>query len=113
MRRAFRSSIMLRLVQRLLISTLLLMPAAAFSQSAPPAAQPHAQVFSGYVTEFTPGALSVSRKNAGDKEMIHKSFVIDAHTKVEGKIKLKARVTVQFMINGDTNRAVHIIVRGS
>jgi hypothetical protein len=100
---------MLGLVRRLLISTLLL---AAFALAQDPV-QPKPQVFSGFVTECTPTALSVSRKNASGKEMVHKSFTIDAQTKVEGKIKLKARVTVQFTSDGDANHAVRIIVRGS
>lgn len=101
---------MLGLVRRLLISILVL---AAFvplhAQDAPP---PHAQVFSGFVIEFTPGSLAVSRKNASGTEMVHKAFTVDAHTKVEGKIKLKARVTVQFIVEGDQNHALRIIVRG-
>jgi hypothetical protein len=104
---------MLGLVRRLLIS-LLLLAAFAFAQDPPPApAAPKPQVFSGFVTDFTPIALSVSRKNASGKEMVHKSFTMDEHTKVEGKIKLKARVTVQFTVDGDNNRAVRIIVRGN
>ena len=122
---------MLRLVRRLLISTLLLMPLAGISQEAAPqpseqptqhsteqpaeqpAVQPRAQVFAGYVTEFNPILISVSRKNASGKEMVHKSFTMDGHTRVEGKIKLNARVTVQYMADGDSNHAVRIIVRGS
>lgn len=75
------------------------------------AAQPHSQVFSGFVTDFTPTTVAVSRKNASGNEMVHKVFVIDAQTKVEGKIKLKARVTVQFMIDADSSRALRVIVR--
>jgi hypothetical protein len=91
----------------------LLLAAFAFAQDPTAAAvTPKPQVFSGFVTEVTPTALSVSRKNASGKEMVHKSFMMDEHTKVEGKIKLKARVTVQFTIDGETNHAVRIIVRG-
>jgi hypothetical protein len=104
---------MLGLVRRLLIS-LLLLAAFAFAQGPTPApTQPKPLVFSGFVTDFTPTALSVSRKNASGKEMVHKSFTMDEHTKVEGKIKLKARVTVQFSIDGDANHAVRVIVRGN
>jgi hypothetical protein len=104
---------MLELVRKLLISILLL-TALAFAQDSNPApVQPKPQVFSGFVTDFTSAALSVSRKNASGKEMVHKSFIMDTQTKVEGKIKLKARVTVQFTIDGENNRAVRVIVRGS
>jgi hypothetical protein len=92
----------------------LLLAALAFAQDSTPApVPPKPQVFSGFVTDFTPTALSVSRKNASGKEMVHKSFTIDAQTKVEGKIKLKARVTVQFTVDGDNSHAVRVIVRGS
>ena len=104
---------MLGLVRRLLISILLLAPFALAQDSNSAAVQPHAQVFSGFVTDFSSAALSVSRKNASGKEMVHKSFTLDAGTKIEGKINLKARVTVQFTIDGAANHAVRIIVRGS
>lgn len=79
----------------------------------PPATAPvHSQYFSGYVTEWTAeaGSLTVSRKGTG-KEMVHKVFAIDGQTKVEGKLKLNARVTVRYEAVADTNRAVRIIVR--
>jgi hypothetical protein len=79
----------------------------------PPAAAPiHSQYFSGYVTELSVdgGSLTVSRKGTG-KEMVHKSFAMDGQTKVEGKLKMNARVTVRYEAVGDDNRALRIIVR--
>lgn len=108
---------MLRLVRRPLFSILLLSAAGlrtlALAQDPPSAViQPRPQIFSGFVTDFAPSSISVSRKNASGKDMVHKSFTMDMHTKVEGKIKLNSRVTVQFMPEGDSNRALRIIVRG-
>jgi hypothetical protein len=109
--------IMLGLVRRPFISILLLLAsvaAFAVAQDSPDAAAPpHAQVFSGYVTEITPHSISVSRKSSTGKEMVHKSFGMDGKTKVEGKIKLNARVTVQFLALTDSNYAQRIIVRGT
>jgi len=79
----------------------------------PPAAAPiHSQYFSGYVTELSmdSGSLTVSRKGSG-KEMVHKVFAIDGQTKVEGKLRINARVTVRYEAAEDANRAVRIIVR--
>jgi hypothetical protein len=96
---------------RPLISLLLLLAALLTAQNPP--APPKAQVFSGFVTEFTTASLTVSRKNASGKEMVHRSFSMDAKTKVEGTIKLNARVTVQFMPMDDGNHAQRVIVRGN
>jgi hypothetical protein len=80
--------------------------------TAPPAppAPVHNQYFSGYVTELTADTLTVSRKGNG-KEMVHRVFAIDAQTKVEGMLKLNARVTVRYEAVDTTNRAIRIIVR--
>lgn len=108
---------MLRLVGKPLFSILLLAAACritlALAQDPSSAiVQPHPQIFSGFVTDFAPDSISVSRKNASGKDMVRKSFTLDTATKVEGKIKLNARVTIQFMPDGANNRALRIIVRG-
>jgi hypothetical protein len=80
--------------------------------TAPPAQAPaRSQYFSGYVTDWSAdsGSLTVSRKGTG-KEMVHRVFVIDVQTKVEGKLKLNARVTVRYEVIADKNHAVRIIV---
>lgn len=67
--------------------------------------------FSGTVTELSPDSLTVVRTvPARDAEI--RKFALDGQTKVEGKLHLKARVTVQFQAGEEGQfRAVHIIVR--
>ena len=41
------------------------------------------------------------------------TFLISKDTRVEGKLRMKARVTVRYADDEDGHRAVHIIVRTS
>ena len=67
--------------------------------------------FSGTVTQSNPTSLTVSRKAMGS-DAATKTFVIDGETKVEGKVRLKVKVTVQFVVDEEGHsKAVHIIVR--
>ncbi len=40
-----------------------------------------------------------------------RTFLITKETRIEGKLRLKARVTVRYAHDNDGNRALHIIVR--
>jgi hypothetical protein len=42
-----------------------------------------------------------------------RTFLITQETRVEGKLRVKARVTVRYAHEGDSNRALRIIVRTS
>ena len=67
--------------------------------------------FSGTVTELTADAVTVVR-TAPAKMAVTRKFNLDVQTKVEGKLKLKSRVTVQYESGEEGQyRAVHIIVR--
>ncbi|HZL55673.1 MAG TPA: DUF5666 domain-containing protein [Bryobacteraceae bacterium] len=67
--------------------------------------------FSGTVTDLTADSLTVVRAVPA-KDAVTRKFTLDAQTKVEGKLRLKARVTVQYASPEDGQfRAVHIIVR--
>lgn len=77
---------------------------AAFAQDSPP------DVFSGTVVAFSEKEIVVSRSNLARKTET-KKFAMDENTKVEGKIKVKARVSVQFVVEDEAMRAIHIIVR--
>jgi len=78
------------------------------AQNAPPATQPADAFFSGTVVEFADDHVSVNRIVLG-KNSETRTFAITPETTIEGKLRVKARVTVRFV----EERAVHIIVRSS
>lgn len=81
--------------------------------SAPPAKKsaPANDIFSGTVSELTADSLTVVRKAPARGPGTSK-FLLDAQTKVEGKLRVKARVTVRFQADEDGQlHALHIIVR--
>jgi hypothetical protein len=72
---------------------------------------PAADVFSGTVTKLTQDSISVVREVPGHDAVTH-SFVRDAQTKVEGKLRERARVTVRYKAGEEgVLVAVYIIVR--
>ena len=66
--------------------------------------------YSGYVVDLPSGKVSVERSILGQPPET-RSFILTKSTKVEGKLKLKARVTVQFEASDQGDVALHIIVR--
>jgi hypothetical protein len=64
------------------------------------------QFFSGTIVEIDAQRITVSRTVLG-KDSATRTFQITPETRIEGKPRVKSRVTVRF--EGD--RAVHIIVR--
>ena len=74
--------------------------------------QSHSEFFSGVVTELSPDRIIVLKTVLG-KNSDTRTFVITADTRVEGKLRVKARVTVRYTHEEDSNRALHIIVRTS
>ena len=83
-------------------------------QEQPPANQPEQQdqYFSGTVTAMDENKITVMRTVLGT-DSTTRTFVITPKTRIEGKPKVKARVTVRFVSEDDTDRAVHILVRTS
>ena len=74
-------------------------------------AQPANDIFSGNVTELNPESVSVER-TALLRETVKRTFVLDAQTVVEGRMKLKARVSVRYSTDDNGQfHALHIIVR--
>lgn len=65
--------------------------------------------FAGTVTEWNAQKISVSRTVSGKAES--RTFRITADTKVEGKQKIKVRVTVRYVADDDGERATLIVVR--
>ena len=79
------------------------------SQEAPEPSQER-PFFSGVVTALAADRLSVSRTILGKADE-QRTFVITSSTRVEGKLKVKSRVTVQFAAGEDGDVAVSIVVR--
>lgn len=77
---------------------------------AAPASAKRAEFFSGIVSAVDENSVTVTRKSI-TRDTVTRKFLRDSETKLEGKIHLKARVTVRFIPVEDGLRAVHIIVR--
>jgi len=86
----------------------------AHPQEQPPASQPEQQdqYFSGTVTALEESKITVMRTVLGT-DSTTRTFVITPQTRIEGKPKVKARVTVRFVTEDDADRAIHILVRTS
>ena len=83
---------------------------AVYGQEAPSAEQPSGEFFSGTITAFADDKITVNRAVLG-KSSETRTFAITPATKVEGKLRVKMRVTVRFTKDEDVEKAVHIIVR--
>lgn len=68
--------------------------------------------FSGFVTDHSAAKITVSRVVLG-RPAEKRTFLITHQTKVEGKLKNKARVTVRFASTDDGDVATAILVRAS
>jgi hypothetical protein len=75
----------------------------------PPNGEAGANFFSGTVAELGSGRVTVSRNHLGKNES--RTFLVTQETRVEGKLRVSARVTVRFRTADDGDLAVHIIVR--
>ena len=75
-----------------------------------PEANQERPFFSGTVTELASDKLSVSRTILGKADE-QRTFRITSATRIEGKLKLKSRVTVQFAAGEEGEVAVSIVVR--
>jgi hypothetical protein len=65
--------------------------------------------YAGTVAEWTPQLIRVSRTVLGKTES--RRFVITPDTKIEGKLRVRVRVTVRYSSDEDVDTAVQIIVR--
>lgn len=74
--------------------------------------QSQGEFFSGVVTELTADKITVLKTVLG-KNSDTRTFLITQETRVEGKLRVKARVTVRYAHEEDSNRALRIIVRTS
>ena len=86
-------------------------PAKSTAAKAAKAAAPANDIFSGTVTASLPDSVTVVRKvpARADESRV---FIVDRDTKIEGKLKTNARVTVRFRTDADgAVHALRVIVR--
>jgi hypothetical protein len=91
----------------------LLLPAAVPAQDSEPNKTPPAgDIFSGTVTVLQPDSLTVVRKVTG-QPAVTRTFALDSKTRIEGRLRSRARVTVRFVAGTDEGlyTAIYIIVR--
>jgi hypothetical protein len=65
--------------------------------------------FAGTVSEFTAEKITVGRTVRGHAES--RTFALTPDTKVEGRLVMKARVTVRYVTDDDGDTAILIVVR--
>src|SRR5258708_10974188 len=90
----------------------LLVALATLAQDIPPnkTGEPnYTDTFAGPVVELTTAKITVSRTTLGKTEK--RTFQINKETRVEGKLKVKAKVTVGFITTDDGDIARLIVVR--
>jgi hypothetical protein len=83
-----------------------------WAQSTAPTEKTHSEFFSGVITVMADDKVTVFKTVLGKDSETH-VFLITKDTRVEGKLKLKARVTVRYTHADDGDLALHIIVRTS
>jgi hypothetical protein len=70
---------------------------------------PPDQYFAGAITALEDGKITVRRTVLGKDST--RSFQITSQTRIEGRPKVNARVTVKYVATEDGDMAIHIIVR--
>jgi hypothetical protein len=80
------------------------------AQEADPPVQRHYEFVSGSISELPPGKIVVNRAVLG-KPAENRTFLITSETKIEGRLRVKARVTVGFKPTNEGDVAMRIIVR--
>jgi hypothetical protein len=82
----------------------------AFAPQQPPSAEPNYEFVSGTIADLPPGKLVVNRAVPG-KPPEMRTFLLTAETKIEGRLRVRARVTVGFRPSAEGDVAMRIIVR--
>ena len=80
------------------------------NQEQPPAEQPVEEYFSGTVIAYAGESVTVARTVLG-KNSSSRRFLISSDTQIEGRLRIKVRVTVQYISKDEVDHALHIIVR--
>lgn len=84
---------------------------AVLAQDSPPKADV-SSFFAGTVVELSSQKITVLRSVLG-KTSERRTFLLEPETKVEGKLRVKARVTVRFVTRDEGDVATSILVRSS
>jgi hypothetical protein len=71
---------------------------------------PAEQYFSGTVVSYVGEKVTVARTVLG-RNSSSRYFTVTGETLIEGKLRVKVRVTVQYITKDEVDYAVHIIVR--
>jgi hypothetical protein len=77
-----------------------------------PKDDPPYEFFAGTVLEFDSEKLTVSRSGI-DSATEHRTFILKPETRIDGKLRAKARVTVGFRTSEEGDVAMRVIVRPS
>jgi hypothetical protein len=85
-------------------------PCAAADEKRQPLVPAPDRYFSGTVVSQTAELIIVSRTVLG-RNQVSRSFILSPETVVEGELKERSRVTVQYVTREGTHEATHIIVR--
>jgi hypothetical protein len=92
------------------LTGLLLYPLSA-DEPAPAASKKTDAFFAGTVVESSEEKLTVTRTVLGKAE--NRSFQVTPDTKIEGRLRIKVRVTVRYVSDEDGDTATMIIVRSA
>lgn len=68
------------------------------------------EFFSGTVTDLQPGKLTVLRTLPGKSPEKH-TFILKPDTRIEGRLKTRARVTVGYISTDEGDVALRVVVR--
>lgn len=112
MRLDYDSRVRRRWAASVIWGVLLLCAPAVKGQEEPPnkGETTYQDTFAGSVVELTTAKVTVSRTVLGGKTE-KRTFVIKPDTRVEGKLKMKAKVTVGFVSSDEGDVARLIVVR--
>ena len=82
------------------------------SQDSAPTAPPQQEHFTGTVTQLGDTSITVTRTVLGKVSAV-RTFSISSQTQIEGKLKMKSRVTITCVADGDDDEkpAMRIKVR--
>jgi hypothetical protein len=101
---------LLKAVLILAVSTPVLPRAVHAQEQGSTPSEPVYEFFSGTISQLPEGKIAVARTVLGKPAEL-RNFLINNETKIEGKLKLKARVTVGFKSTSEGDIAVRVIVR--
>lgn len=114
----YHSIVWLKLAKTLVLTAgLLLRTSLAAQEPTPPKpdnqkTEPqYKDTFSGPIVEISPEKITVSRSVLG-KPAEQRTFWIKQDTKIEGKLRVKTKVTVGFVTSDEGDIARLIVVRG-